>query len=112
MKKAFFLILIVIFYFLFSNSDKKPKYDFSQSDIREAISSSDDYKEYKKAFVTKTKELADRERCTLEEIKEQGGWMYSPIFTKEMGGRPQYFIHCGGTNSHNKIYLDVNYYNK
>lgn len=112
MKKILIFIIIVFLSFKFFSSDKKTKHDFSQSDIMEAISSSDDYKEYKKAFVTKTKELADKERCTLEEIKKPGGWMYSPAFTKEMGGRPQYFIHCGGTNSHNKIYLDVNYYNK
>lgn len=104
-------IVIGIFYFLFSSSDKQPKYDFSQSDIMEAISSSDDYKEYKKIFVTKTKELVDNEKCTLAEIKEQGGWMYGPVRTKELGGR-QYFIHCGGSHNNNKIYLDVSNYSK
>ena len=105
------LILVGILYFIFSSSDKKPKYDFSQSDIMEAISSSDDYKEYKKIFVTKTKELVDNERCTLAEIKEQGGWMYAPLRTGERGGR-QYFIYCGGNNNSNKIYLDVFNYSK
>lgn len=104
-------ILIGIFYFIFSSSDKepkKPKYDFAQSDIRDAISSSDNYNEYKTAFLFKTKELVDNEKCTLNEIKEQGGWMYAPLRTKEMGGLPQYFIHCGSSN--NKIYLDVSTY--
>lgn len=107
-------IIIVILYFIFSNSDKQPKktkYDFAQSDIRDAIEASDDYKEYKTSFLFKTKELVDSGRCTLKEIKEQGGWMYAPLRTNEIGGR-QYFIHCGGTNSNNKIYLDVFYYNK
>ena len=103
------LILVGILYFIFSNSDKqpkKPKHDFLQEDIRDAISSSDDYEEYKNIFVTKTKDLADNERCTLAEIKEQGGWMYAPLRTGERGGR-QYFIYCGGNNNFNKIYLDV-----
>ena len=113
MIKVFF-ILIGIFYLIFSFSDKQPKkskYDFAQSDIRDAIEASDDYKEYKTAFLFKTKELVDNERCTLAEIKEQGGWMYAPLRTNEIGGR-QYFIHCGGTNNSNKIYLDVSHYNK
>ena len=104
-------ILIAILYFIFSSSDKKPEHDFSQSDIMEAMSSSDVYKENKKIFVTKTKELVDNERCTLAEIKEQGGWMYAPLRTGERGGR-QYFIYCGGNNNSNKIYLDVFNYSK
>lgn len=112
MRIIFIFIAIVFLIFKLINLDSKPKHDFSQSDIMEAISASDNYKEYKKAFVTKTKELADKERCTLEEIKAQGGWMYAPLRTNEMGGLPQYFIHCGGTNNNNKIYLDVSSYTK
>lgn len=107
-------IIIAILYFIISYSDKEPKktkYDFAQSDIRDAISESDNYKDYKTAFLFKTKDLADNEKCTLAEIKEQGGWMYAPLRTNEIGGL-QYFIHCGGTNSNNKIYLDVSSYNK
>lgn len=115
MRIIFIFISFIFFIFKFfispDSSDKKPKYDFPQSDIMEAISSSNDYKEYKKVFVTKTKELVDNERCTLEEIKEQGGWMYAPISTSEKGGR-QYFIYCGGNNNNNKIYLDVLNYRK
>jgi hypothetical protein len=111
MRIIFIFIAIVFLIFKLISLDSKPKHDFSQLDIMEAISSSNDYKEYKKAFVTKTKELVDNERCTLEEIKEQGGWMYAPLRTNEIGGR-QYFIHCGGTHNNNKIYLDISNYIK
>ncbi len=111
MLKILFIIVVII-YLIFSFSDKqpkKPKYDFAQSDIRDAIEASDNYKDNKTAFLFKTKELVDSGRCTLKEIKEQGGWMYAPIRTKEVGGL-QYFIHCGGTNNSNKIYLDISSY--
>lgn len=68
-----------------------------------AVSSSDDYRIYKNAFANAAKELVTSKRCSIDEIKSQGGFYKSTKYKSQ----PIYFIYCGGYNLKNKIHLNA-----
>ena len=71
--------------------------------IAKSVSSSDDYRIYKTAFITAAEKLIDSGRCTFEELKSQGGFYKSTTYKS----KPIYFTYCGGFKKGNKIHLDA-----
>ena len=104
--KLFYLVFIFIAVVMYVGCSEKPKKDVTMKEVKKAISKSQDYDKFRKAFSIKTKELVDRGKCTLKELEEFGGWWYAPIWSKKMNGRPCYFVYCGGMKLENKIYID------
>jgi hypothetical protein len=81
----------------------KPR-SYTDADIQEAISSSDDYETYQAEFTKAATELLTSRRCGRYEMTQFGG------FVKAQGGykeQPIYFTYCGGNTIANRIYLDV-----
>ena len=75
----------------------------NNSPVAQAIKASDEFSQYQDIFVSITEKLVSRGSCTLEEFKEQGGWMRSPKYKPA----PVYFIYCGGMTRSNRIYINA-----
>lgn len=71
--------------------------------IAALVSSSDDYRIHKDAFVKAAQTLLWQRKCTESDFKEAGGWYKSISHRNER----IYFMFCGGLKSDNKIYLDA-----
>lgn len=71
--------------------------------VESAVESSDDFAQYRAQFVKAAAALVDQGRCTIEELKEMGGWVKSQTHKPA----PVYFTYCGGSTTANRIYLDV-----
>lgn len=76
----------------------------SEDQVKDAISSSEDFSKYEEKFLKSTASLIRDGKCSLMELKEQGGWAKSVINHKY---QPVYFIYCGGLRKKNRIYLNV-----
>ena len=68
-----------------------------------AVAQSDDFLQYREAFVTAANTLIADGRCTASEIEEMGGWVKS--FNERT--RPIYFTYCGGMTTANRLYLNA-----
>jgi hypothetical protein len=71
--------------------------------VESAVASSDDFAQYRAQFVKAAVELVDQGKCTVDELKEMGGWVRSQTHKPQ----PVYFTYCGGSTTANRIYLDV-----
>ena len=81
----------------------KPR-SYTDAEIQEVISSSDDYETYRAAFTKAATELLTSRRCGRYEMTQYGG------FVKAQGNyknQPVYFTYCGGSTRANRIYLDA-----
>ena len=72
--------------------------------MAKAVSQSDDFRHYERAFVTAAEKLVSSGRCTLEEISNNGGWMKSATTYRN---KPVYFMYCGGMTRSNRLYLNA-----
>jgi hypothetical protein len=68
------------------------------------VSSSDDYRLHKEAFVKATETLLAQKKCTEADFKEFGGWFKS---VNDYRDQPVYLLYCGGVKRSNRIYLDA-----
>ena len=75
----------------------------SPEQIDAAIRDSDDYATHQDAFLKATATLAQRERSSLQYVRENGGWVRSQTHKP----RPVYFTYVGGPHVDNRVYLDV-----
>ena len=75
----------------------------SKEEIEEAIRYSDDFDTHRLEFVFASAILIRDGRCTLADLRENGGWVRSQSY----GSRPVYFTYGGGLHVDNRIYLDV-----
>jgi len=75
----------------------------SPAEIESAISLSDDFDQYKQAFIKASIALVEKHTCTLADLRENGGWVRS----QAQADRPVYFTYCGGPNISSRIYLNV-----
>ncbi len=70
------------------------------SPITNAIKHSDDFSKYKDNFVTASDTLIKSGKCSLEDLKEMGGWMRSGNHKP----KPVYFTYCNGND---RFYLNA-----
>jgi len=96
MVKYFFIILLSTLYFPFVSAG-------DNSQIVDAIKSSDDFSTYQDVFISVSEKLVNSGKCSLPELKEMGGWVRSQIHNP----KPIYFTYCGGMHRNNRIYVDV-----
>jgi hypothetical protein len=68
------------------------------------IANSDDFTQYRRAFVTATQSLLADGRCSAADFEEMGGWLKA---TMERRNEPVYFTYCGGMTIANRLYLNV-----
>ncbi len=73
------------------------------SQAERLVRQSDDFTQYRAAFVRAANELIQSGRCTPGDFEEQGGWMKSSNHRNE----PIYFTYCGGMSIANRIYLNA-----
>lgn len=73
------------------------------SDDERPVRNSDDFAQYRRAFVRAASQLIGDGRCTAADFEEMGGWMKSTNFRNQ----PIYFTYCGGMMLSNKIYLNA-----
>ena len=71
--------------------------------VENAISSSDDFDEYKDQFMKATGRLIKDGTCDSVELRNMGGWVRSQSHKP----KPVYFTYCGGMKTQNRIYLNV-----
>lgn len=69
--------------------------------ITKAVEQSDDFKKYRYTFVHAARELIREGECKLDDFIELGGWTSSPK------SYDLFFVYCGGSNTNNRIYLNV-----
>jgi hypothetical protein len=75
----------------------------SAKQVHDAIKASDDFEQHMQAFMVATLKLIQDRTCSLDDLRENGGWVRSSSHE----GRPVYFVYCGGLQRSNRIYLDV-----
>jgi len=75
----------------------------TDSQIRSAVSQSDDFGQFQSEFVAAARLLLSSRRCTLAELNEMGGFVKSQTHKD----RPMYFTYCGGMTIGNRIYIDA-----
>lgn len=68
------------------------------------VAQSDDFSQYRAAFVKAADKLIRNGRCSAADFEEQGGWMKS----SNHRDAPVYFTYCGGMTIANRIYLNAN----
>ncbi len=67
------------------------------------VRGSDDFIQYKDAFLKATESLIENNQCTSSDFEEMGGWIKS----MQEKDKPVYFTYCGGITLQNKIYLNA-----
>ncbi|PCJ38609.1 MAG: hypothetical protein COA81_12725 [Alphaproteobacteria bacterium] len=67
------------------------------------VSGSDDYPQYKEAFITATKRLILTGKCDSNDFEYIGGWVKSTNYVDD----PIYFMYCGEMSNDGKIYLNT-----
>jgi hypothetical protein len=86
-------------------SHEKPL--ITEKEIRKStgrlVNKSDDFLQYQDQFIIATRTLLDDERCSYEDFELMDGWVLSRTFNIE----PVYFVYCGGTQTENKVYLNI-----
>jgi len=75
----------------------------SADQIEAAIAASDDFSLYKEQFILASTQLITVGRCSLEQLREYGGWVKSQTHKTD----PVYFTYCGEAHVSNRIYLNV-----
>lgn len=75
----------------------------SMAEIEKAIKSSDDYSNHREVFLSAAASLIQSGTCTLEQLREYGGWAKSQQHKSD----PIYFTYCGASHVNNRIYLNV-----
>ncbi len=80
----------------------EPVVQFDDSELRQAISRSDDYSQFPIQLEATARRLVREGHCTVNDFSEMGGWVRSP-------SRPDgwYFTYCGGLSRSDRIYLDL-----
>ena len=73
------------------------------SQAERLVRQSDDFTQYRPAFVRAANELIYSGRCTPRDFEEQGGWMKSSNHRNEA----VYFTYCGEMTVANRIYLNA-----
>lgn len=73
------------------------------SQTERLVAQSDDFGQYRAAFVRAANELIQSGRCTAGDLEEQGGWVKSSNHPDE----PVYFTYCDGMTIANRIYLNA-----
>ena len=68
------------------------------------VAQSQDFTEYRAAFMKAANELIEYGRCTRRDFEKTGGWMKSAIKYRD---EPVYFTYCGGMTISNRIYLNA-----
>lgn len=74
-----------------------------RSPLEQALSHSDDYRQYKEQFLASSKKLIKQGKCTVRDFVENGGWIRST--SKKL--KPVYFMYCGGFRIQNRLYLNA-----
>ena len=74
----------------------------NDAEIAAAISESDDFATYRDVFVIATREVMTQRRCSLQSLKDDGGWWKSTN-----RGPGVYFIYCGGQTVRDRFYVNV-----
>lgn len=75
----------------------------SDSQLESAIEQSDDFQLYRTEFMTASRGLLERGRCTLADFREMGGWVRSTNHKPDL----VYFTYCGKMHVSNRLYVDV-----
>ena len=75
----------------------------SMAEIEKAIKSSDDFATHRDVFLRAAASLIQSGTCSLEHLRENGGWVKSQQHKTE----PVYFTYCGASHVSNRIYLNV-----
>lgn len=94
----------VSYQYLSTIKPKTVKFGKHSTRLLAALSSSDDFRQYKSIFIEKSKELIHLGRCKVEDFEETGGWVRSVNY------KPQriYFTYCESLNHvSGRVYLDV-----
>ena len=73
------------------------------AEIEQAIKLSDDFVTHREAFAKAAASLIQSGTCSLEQLRENGGWVKSHNHKSE----PVYFTYCGASHVSNRIYLNV-----
>ena len=107
----YILLLLVLFLGCRSNLPPKSKAlnsSASSNDdtaITKAIRLSDDFEKHKEAFIAASKQLIDEDRCSLEILEYNGGWVRSQ---KHSGGKIYFtYLTNQGATINDRIYLNV-----
>lgn len=74
------------------------------SAVEKAISSSDNFQQYREAFLEISNKLVDGNQCTINDFEQMGGWLKA---TGNNMSKPIYFTYCGGMTKNNKVYINV-----
>lgn len=85
------------------SANRPPDPAVTATEDEKLVAGSDDFRRYRRAFVTAARTLIDDGRCTAGDFEENGGWMKSSNHRDE----PVYFMYCGGFTAANRIYLDA-----
>jgi hypothetical protein len=75
----------------------------TMAEIEKAIESSDDFSKHRDVFLRAAATLIQSGTCSLEQLREYGGWVKSTQHKSE----PVYFTYCGASNTSSRIYLNV-----
>ena len=73
------------------------------SAVAKSIKGSDDFSKYSKKMIEVSENLVKSGQCSIKDFEDMGGWMRSTN-----RGKGVYFTYCGGMNSNNKVYLNIN----
>ncbi|MGN6525789.1 MAG: hypothetical protein ACTHL8_05325 [Burkholderiaceae bacterium] len=80
-----------------------PTTSTNEPEFAKYIADGDNFGKYRAAFIKGTAELVASHVCSVEDFKQQGGWMLDP--TEKSG--VVYFTYCGGMTSANRVFLNV-----
>ena len=98
----FVTVTVGLFALSIMDSNHKVGAPVSNQAVEQAISESEDFVQYRAMFIASTKKLVDEGHCSLEALKELGGWDKSKNFESES----IYFVYCGGLRT-SKYYLNT-----
>ena len=93
----------ILFVFATLPSCERTSSSPSADEVEAAISASDDFAQWKPAFIEASVDLIRDGTCTLADLRETGGWMKS----QKHKSQPIYFTYCGGLHIDNRIYVNV-----
>lgn len=75
----------------------------SSDEIAAAIASSDDFGIYRQVFIDAAAALIHDGRCSLGQLRENGGWVRSQTHKPRL----VYFVYCGAPHVSNRFYVDA-----
>lgn len=94
-----FIAVVWVVIAVFNPAPEPLKLSWEQ--INSAVNHSDDYDKYSAIFINAADRLIQKRRCTLNELREFGGWVRSTRRSNT------YFTYCGGYTTADRIYLNV-----